>query len=188
MHTLKFSLLFSLLLFGAYSKYKAETDVKKIISGREKQTSSSNDIRNEDIGFMEHAIRLSRHALNHDNVFGSVVVKDGKIVGEGWTKINQRHDPSAHAVVEAIRDASMNLSSDKLPGCYLYTNARPCSMCLSLIYLTGIEKIYYSVREKQVNAWESDSDASWDLHELVVPSKGRQIPAIPIHTRNPLNQ
>src|SRR5690606_30266015 len=77
--------------------------------------------------------------------FGSVVVKDGEIVGEGWNQVRHTHDPSAHAEMLAIRDAAQRLGTPVLDGCVVYASGQPCPMCLSLVYLAGIRRVYYCI-------------------------------------------
>lgn len=97
--------------------------------------------------FMNRALDLSYHAVEHGhgNPFGSVVVRNGIIVGEGWNQVALLNDPSAHAEMMAIRDASRRLSTLRLAECVVYASGQPCPMCLSLIYLAGIERLYYCI-------------------------------------------
>lgn len=76
--------------------------------------------------------------------FGAVVIKDNKIVGKGVNKVIAKHDPTAHAEVEAIRDACINLQTHDLTGCELYATGFPCPMCMSAIIWANIKKVYYS--------------------------------------------
>ncbi len=75
--------------------------------------------------------------------FGTVIVKDGKIVGRGHNRVLQRNDPTCHGEMEAIRDASKNLGTFDLSGCELYTTAEPCPMCLGAILWSNIKTVYY---------------------------------------------
>lgn len=75
--------------------------------------------------------------------FGSVVVKDGKIVGRGHNGVVSHKDPTLHGEVAAIRDACKNLDTFDLSGCDLYTTAEPCPMCLGACLWAGIRAIYY---------------------------------------------
>lgn len=80
--------------------------------------------------------------------FGSVIVKDGKIVGYGHNTVIQDNDPTAHGEINAIRDACKNLGTFDLTGCELYTSSEPCSMCLSAIIWANIKKVYYGCTVK----------------------------------------
>lgn len=76
--------------------------------------------------------------------FGAVVYKDGKIVGKGVNRVIAKNDPTAHAEMEAIRDACINLKTYDLSGCELYATGYPCPMCMSAIIWANIKKVYYS--------------------------------------------
>jgi guanine deaminase len=96
--------------------------------------------------FMHKAIELSRRASiieKSGGVFGAVVVKDGKIVGEGYNQVVKQKDPTWHAEIHAIREACRNLGTIHLDGCDLYTSAECCPLCLAAAYWAHIRKIYY---------------------------------------------
>ena len=95
---------------------------------------------------MEKAIELSRKGMNNNEggPFGAVVVKNGEIVGEGSNKVTSTNDPTAHAEIVAIRNACKKLNTFDLSGCVLYTSCEPCPMCLSAIYWSRLDKIYYA--------------------------------------------
>lgn len=75
--------------------------------------------------------------------FGAIIVMDGKIVGRGKNSVLINNDPTAHAEVCAIRDASKNLGTHDLSGAILYTSTYPCPMCLSATIWANIKTIYY---------------------------------------------
>ena len=85
--------------------------------------------------FMEEAIKEAREGIlqKHGGPFGTVIVKDGRIVGRGHNRVLVNHDPTCHGEMEAIRDACRNMKSHDLSGCSLYTTAAPCPMCLGAI-------------------------------------------------------
>jgi guanine deaminase len=96
-------------------------------------------------GFMKRAIELSRRAAiieKSGGVFGAVVVKDGKIIGEGYNQVIRHNDPTWHAEMEAIRAACKKLGTPHLDGCDLYTSAECCPMCLATTYWAHIRHIY----------------------------------------------
>lgn len=95
---------------------------------------------------MKKAIDLSRRASiveKTGGVFGCVVVKDGKIIGEGYNQVLKHNDPTWHAEMHAIREACKKLGTPHLEGCDLYTSAECCPMCLSAAYWAHIRHIYY---------------------------------------------
>ena len=95
--------------------------------------------------YMKIAKNLADENLitNAGGPFGAVVVKDGKIIGKASNHVLKNSDPTAHAEVEAIRDACKNINSHDLSGCELYTISYPCPMCLSAIIWSNIKKVYY---------------------------------------------
>ena len=95
--------------------------------------------------FMRRAISLASQNVREGlgGPFGSVVVKDGEIIGEGTNRVATSCDPTAHAEMLAIRAASAKLKNFDLSGCELYTSCEPCPMCLSAIYWARIERMIY---------------------------------------------
>ena len=80
--------------------------------------------------FMAQAERMRQLALaSGDRGYGAVVVKDGRIVGQSPSRVVTKGDPTAHAEMEAIRDAARNLKTQDLSDCVLYSTSRACPMC-----------------------------------------------------------
>ena len=75
--------------------------------------------------------------------FGSVIVKDGEIVGRGHNRVLANNDPTCHGEMEAIRDACRNLGTHDLTGCELYTTAEPCPMCLGAVLWSNMDAVFY---------------------------------------------
>jgi tRNA(Arg) A34 adenosine deaminase TadA len=101
--------------------------------------------RAEQERFMRRAFDLRDEASRAgDGGFGAVVVREGKIVGEGRSRVRSAVDPTAHAEVEAIRDAARKLATPDLSGCELYASFRPCRMCEAAAYWARIARFYYS--------------------------------------------
>ena len=94
--------------------------------------------------FMARAIELAQAGVDQNlgGPFGSVIAKDGRIVGEGNNQVTSSNDPTAHAEVVAIRSACRELGSFQLDGCTVYTSCEPCPMCLGAIYWARAEHIY----------------------------------------------
>ena len=76
--------------------------------------------------------------------FGAVIVKDDKIISEAFNRVVLNSDPTAHAEILAIRQASSILHSHELNECTLYSSCEPCPMCLGAIYWSGIKKVVYA--------------------------------------------
>ncbi len=95
--------------------------------------------------FMEKANDLAEKNLktNAGGPFGACIVKDNKIVGKGNNTVLKDNDPTAHAEINAIRDACKKLNTYDLSGCTIYTTCYPCPMCLSAIIWANIDKVYY---------------------------------------------
>ncbi|MBU1559188.1 MAG: hypothetical protein KJ588_05215, partial [Gammaproteobacteria bacterium] len=80
---------------------------------------------------MQQALRLARLAEEKGEVpVGAVLVFQDEIVGEGWNQPIGLQDPTAHAEIMALRDASQALSNYRLPGTTLYVTLEPCLMCV----------------------------------------------------------
>lgn len=127
--------------------------------------------------FMRRAIELSQSNMENDagGPFGAVVVQKGKIIGEGWNKVTSTNDPTAHAEVEAIRQASKFLNNYDLSGCEIFTSCEPCPMCLSAIYWARISKIYFA--NTKVDAAQIQFDDDFIYQEISKPLTSRKIPA-----------
>ncbi|MBR5420612.1 MAG: nucleoside deaminase [Lachnospiraceae bacterium] len=95
--------------------------------------------------FMKEALKEAYEGIEkkHGGPFGSVVVRDGKIIGRGHNRVLLYHDPTAHGEMEAIRDACRNVGDHDLSGCTIYTTAEPCPMCLGAILWANISKVCY---------------------------------------------
>ena len=95
--------------------------------------------------FMKRAIELSIKSVNSGTgPFGAVLVKDNQIIAEGFNKVTTSNDPTSHAEIVAIRMACKVLNNFNLEGCDLYTTCEPCPMCLSAIYWSHVDSIYYA--------------------------------------------
>jgi tRNA(Arg) A34 adenosine deaminase TadA len=101
---------------------------------------------NADDLFLARAIELALKGseLNEGGPFGAVLVRDGKIIAEGWNRVVATHDPTAHAEIMAIRTACAAVNSFHLPETTLYASSEPCPMCLSAAYWARIERIVFA--------------------------------------------
>ncbi|MBR2966472.1 MAG: nucleoside deaminase [Clostridia bacterium] len=95
--------------------------------------------------FMQMAIEEAKQGITsgHGGPFGSVIVKDGKVVAKGHNRVVQNNDPTCHGEVDAIRNACQVLGTFDLSGCEIYTTGEPCPMCLCACMWANISKIYY---------------------------------------------
>ena len=103
--------------------------------------------------FMRRAVELSDFGMEnkYGGPFGAVIVKDGKIIGEGFNKVVSSNDPTAHAEVVAIREASKNINNFDLSGSIIFASCEPCPMCLAAIYWANIDEIYYANTKEDAN-------------------------------------
>jgi tRNA(Arg) A34 adenosine deaminase TadA len=130
----------------------------------------------DDETFLREAVRLAavHSAAGVNGPFGAVVVRDGAVVGEGWNQVVERHDPTAHAEVMAIRDASARLGTHVLEGCVLYTSCEPCPLCLAAAYWARIGRVVFSASSADAAAAGFDDD---DIYtELAKSWPERRVP------------
>ena len=125
--------------------------------------------------FMMRAIELSIKSVNSGTgPFGAVIVKDDKIISEGFNAVTFANDPTSHAEIVAIRNACKSLSNFSLEDCDLYTTCEPCPMCLSAVYWARIDKVYYA--NTRSDAHKIDFSDSLIYEELNKTIKERKIP------------
>ena len=127
---------------------------------------------------MSKAIELAEKGVdsNAGGPFGAVVVKDGEIIAEGYNQVTSKNDPTAHAEVEAIRNACKELNSFQLDDCIIYTSCEPCPMCLGAIYWARPKEVYYACTRE--DAASIDFDDQFIYSEISKEINGRQIPFI----------
>ncbi len=126
---------------------------------------------------MQEAINLAKQNLKLKNggPFGAVVVRDGKIIGRGVNSVTSQNDPTAHAEVNAIREACAVINSFQLDDCEIYSSCEPCPMCLGAIYWARPKKFYYAAtREDAAKAGFDDSEI---YREIQLPIQSRKIPS-----------
>lgn len=126
--------------------------------------------------FMEEAIRLAVENVKKGTggPFGAVVVKDGKIIAACGNSVTPDNDPTAHAEVNAIREACRKLGSFQLEGCEIYASCEPCPMCLGAIYWARPARVYYASTKE--DAALAGFDDSFIYKEIALPEAGRSIP------------
>ena len=125
--------------------------------------------------FMLRAIELSISSANGTGgPFGCVIVKDEKIIAEGSNKVTFSNDPTAHAEIVAIREACKKLNTFNLSGCDLYASCEPCPMCLSAIYWSHVDNIFYA--NTREDAKKINFDDSLIYSEISKKNEDRKIP------------
>ncbi len=121
----------------------------------------------EQKSFMAEAIKEAYAGIenHHGGPFGSVVVKNGTIVGRGHNRVIIKNDPTCHGEIEAIRDACRRLGTHDLTGCELYTTAEPCPMCLGAVLWANIKAIYYGCNRMDTEKIGFRDNAFYDFME-----------------------
>ena len=127
--------------------------------------------------FLRRAIALATENVVHGagGPFGAVIVRDGRIVGEGVNTVTAANDPTAHAEVNAIRAASKGQGTFSLAGCQLYSSCEPCPMCLAAAYWARIDDLYYGA--SAADAARAGFDDAFLYDELRKDQSARTLPA-----------
>ena len=125
--------------------------------------------------FMARAIELSLDSVkSNGGPFGCVIVKNDEIIAEGANEVTKSNDPTAHAEIVTIRSACEKLNTFDLKDCEIFTSCEPCPMCLSAIYWSHIDKIYYG--NTRLDAAKIGFDDNFIYEELNLNLKKRKIP------------
>jgi len=104
-------------------------------------------------GFMTRALELAQRAESEGEVpVGAVLVLDGVIVGEGWNRPIGEQDPTAHAEIQALRDAGRRLGNYRFPGSTLYVTLEPCPMCAGAIIHARVAQVIYGATDPKGGA------------------------------------
>jgi tRNA(Arg) A34 adenosine deaminase TadA len=114
---------------------------------------------------MRRAIELGRAGAEAGagGPFGSVVARDGQILGEAHNEVLATHDPTAHAEVMAIRRASAAIGSPHLEGAVLYASCEPCPMCAGAAMWARVDRVVFASTREHARTWGGyDDDAFWD--------------------------
>jgi tRNA(adenine34) deaminase len=111
------------------------------------------DEEHDDFRFMQHALQLAARAEEEGEVpVGAVVVREGKVLGEGWNRPIGLRDPTAHAEILALRDAARALDNYRLTGTTLYATLEPCAMCSGAIIHARVARVVYAARDPRAGA------------------------------------
>ena len=123
---------------------------------------------------MQEAIRLALESVpSGGGPFGAVIVQNEQIIGRGSNCVVIHNDPTAHAEVNAIRDACRHLRTFQLPECDLYTSCEPCPMCLSAIYWARLRKVFFACTRK--DAATAGFDDELIFQEVSLPMEKRAL-------------
>ncbi len=123
---------------------------------------------------MQRAIELSvQNVQQGGGPFGAVIARHGEVLAEGVNRVTANHDPTAHAEVQAIREAARRLGTFDLTGCDIYASCEPCPMCLGAIYWARLDHLYYAAT--QHDAAGAGFDDAFIYHELALDPKERSL-------------
>ncbi len=110
----------------------------------------------DDEHWMREALELAKHAEHAGEVpVGSLIVRENKLIGKGWNQPIAKHDPSAHAEIQAIRNACENQENYRLNNATLYVTLEPCAMCAGAIVHARIDRVVFAAHDPRTGAAES---------------------------------
>ncbi|MGB5300935.1 MAG: tRNA adenosine(34) deaminase TadA [Thiogranum sp.] len=125
-----------------------------------------------DIEWMRYALGLAARAEEQDEVpVGAIIVKDDKVIGEGWNRPISTDDPTAHAEIVAMRAAAQLLANYRLAGTTLYVTLEPCLMCAGAMIHARIGRLVFGAYDRKrgaVNSTAHAFDAQGLNHQLEV--------------------
>ncbi len=133
--------IFSLVNILESQAIKSLNDVQTIMSSEDEQ-------------YMRRALELAKQAVELQEVpVGAVLVHDGKVIGEGYNQPIKQHDPTAHAEVVALRQATSKLNNYRLPkGSTLYVTLEPCAMCVGALLQARVERLVFAAKDLRAGA------------------------------------
>ncbi len=95
--------------------------------------------------------------------FGAVIVQNGKIIARGHNKVLVTNDPTAHAEISVIREASRKLGRFDLSDCEIYSSCEPCPMCFAAIHWAKMKKLYYGCTREDAAEIDFDDQFIYDV-------------------------
>lgn len=103
--------------------------------------------------FMRAALKLAQEAANHGEIpVGAVVVGEGIIIGSGFNRNRELHNPTRHAEMIAIEEACRATGNERLNGCSIYVTKEPCAMCAGAIVHARIEEVHIAAEDRRFGA------------------------------------
>ena len=115
--------------------------------------------RDDDAWYMRLALREAQRALAHEDVpIGAVLVRDGEVIAAAHNERELRADPTAHAEILALREASRELGSWRVLDCTLYVTLEPCAMCAGAIVLARVPRVVFGATDPKAGACGSVLD------------------------------
>ena len=135
-----------------------------------------------DMDYMQRAVAIALQKMrnNEGGPFGAVIVRNGKIIAEGWNRVTSTNDPTAHAEVVAIRAACSSLGTFDLSDCEIFASCEPCPMCLGAIYWARFRALYYANTRQE--AAQIGFDDEFIYREVGLDPSARSIPTRQLKT------
>ena len=126
--------------------------------------------------FLQVAIDISIENVKNGTggPFGAVIVRNGEIIARGYNSVTRLHDPTAHAEIQAIREATQKLNTEDLSDCIIYSSCEPCPMCLGAIYWSRLKELHFAADKN--DASKSGFDDGFIYEEIVKKLDKRSIP------------
>jgi len=107
----------------------------------------------DDTKWMSIALTFAKKAQQQGEVpVGAIIVRDDEILGEGYNQVISKHDPSAHAEIEALRTASQKIENYRLSGTTMYVTLEPCLMCAGAIVHARVDRVVFATKEPKTGA------------------------------------
>lgn len=131
-------------------------------------------VTESDREWMRHALDLAHRAGAEGEVpVGAVIVKDGRLTGEGWNRAIELNDPTAHAEILALREAGKRLGNYRLSDCSLYVTLEPCAMCAGAMLHARLEQVFFGAADPKTGALGGTFDLYADYpHNHHVTTQG----------------
>ena len=143
-------------------------------------------ITETDKRFIQLACKLASDNIDKGGgPFGAVIVKDGEVVATGCNCVTIINDPTAHAEINAIREACRKHDNFKLNDCVIYSSCEPCPMCMSAIYWASISKVYYA--NTKIDAAAIGFDDNFIYEEIGKRCDYRSIPFIHVTDKSAID-
>jgi tRNA(Arg) A34 adenosine deaminase TadA len=135
-------------------------------------------VADRDAEFLRRAIDLALENVraNQGGPFAALVVRDGRILGEGTNLVTSTNDPTAHAEIVAIRRACAAVGSFQLDGCDLYATCEPCPMCLGAIYWARPQRVIFAATREDASLIGFDDSLIY--REISAPLEERRLPMV----------
>lgn len=128
--------------------------------------------------FLKEAVELARANVESGKggPFAALIVRNGEVIAAAANSVTSTNDPTAHAEVNAIREACRRLGTFQLEDCEIYSSCEPCPMCLGAIYWARLKKVYFAATKEEASA--AGFDDGFIYKEIEKASTVRSIPFV----------